>query len=188
MSAQEGREGGKEESSDGGASLAEAGRRSCIVDRAGGRVDCAAVSVKFSRPTLNGSFATPLPLRSPLRPREIPSVYVVSVFRGDALKGKKTFLNSTFERRRHSSESRQLFPRVLEQGTRSKGFREIPGSSLPPYFIAAFFFFHFLFFLSPFSFPLIHAIAKRRIENFQFFDAKRARRGKRNEETARIGV
>lgn len=145
MSAQEGREGGKEESSDGGASLAEAGRRSCIVDRAGGRVDCAAVSVKFSRPTLNGSFATPLPLRSPLRPREIPSVYVVSVFRGDAL--KKTFLNSTFERRRHSSESRQLFPRVLEQGTRSKGFREIPGSSSQLSFssISCFFFPPFLF-------------------------------------------
>lgn len=150
MSAQEGREGGKEESSDGGASLAEAGRRSCIVDRAGGRADCvhgAAVSVKFSRPTLNGPFATPLPLRSPLRPREIPSVYVVSVFRGDALKGKKTFLNSTFERRRHSSESRQLFPRVLEQGTRSKGFREIPGSSSQLSFssISCFFFPPFLF-------------------------------------------
>lgn len=150
MSAQEGREGGKEESSDGGASLAEAGRRSCIVDRAGGRADCvhgAAVSVKFSRPTLNGPFATPLPLRSPLRPREIPSVYVVSVFRGDALKGKKTFLNSTFERRRHSSESRQLFPRVLEQGTRSKGFREIPGSSSQLSFssISSFFFPPFLF-------------------------------------------
>lgn len=150
MSAQEGREGGKEESSDGGASLAEAGRRSCIVDRAGGRADCvhgAAVSVKFSRPTLNGPFATPLPLRSPLRPREIPSVYVVSVFRGDALKGKKTFLNSTFERRRHSSESRQLFPRVLEQGTRSKGFREIPGSLSQLSFssISCFFFPPFLF-------------------------------------------
>lgn len=151
MSAQEGREGGKEESSDGGASLAEAGRRSCIVDRAGGRADCvhgAAVSVKFSRPTLNGPFATPLPLRSPLHPREIPSVYVVSVFRGDAL--KKTFLNSTFERRRHSSESRQLFLRVLEQGTRSKGFREIPGSSLHR---------SFLFLPFPlFSFPLFFSI------------------------------
>lgn len=153
MSAQEGREGGKEESSDGGASLAEAGRRSCIVDRAGGRADCvhgAAVSVKFSRPTLNGPFATPLPLRSPLRPREIPSVYVVSVFRGDAL--KKTFLNSTFERRRHSSESRQLFPRTRDWIERVSRDSRVKSSTV----------LHrsFLFLPFPvFSFPLFFSIS-----------------------------
>lgn len=63
MSAQERREGEREgrKKAQTVASLVEPGRRSCIVDQ-GGRADCghgAAVSVKFSRPTLNGPFATP---------------------------------------------------------------------------------------------------------------------------------
>lgn len=106
------------------------------------------------------------PLASPRRLREIPSVYMLSVFRGDPWK-KRTGLNEfdiRHSRDGHSSESRQLFPRPRTRDSIRFDETEIPGSIV---LHRGFLFLQFAFFSS--SLFINPVTAKRRIENFHFF-------------------
>lgn len=169
MSAQERRKGEREgrKKAQTVASLVEPGRRSCIVDQ-GGRADCghgAAVSVKFSRPTLNGPFATPC-LSSP--PAGDSLGLHAFCFPRRPLE-KKTGLNEfdiRHSRDGHSSESRQLFPRPRTRDSIRFDETEIPGSIV---LHRGFLFLQFAFFSSSLFINPVHVTAKRRIENFHFF-------------------
>lgn len=148
----------------------------------GGKRGCAAVSVKFSRPTLNGPFATPCPsssagdslgLHRPRFPRQR---------RFKKRNGLKRIRHSTFERRTLIGVSPTFSPSSNKGLDSFRRRRKIQLFNRTSSQLSFSFFLSFpFFFINP-----IRATAKRRIENFSVFRCKR--RGKWNEETTRIGV